>query len=159
MVDESAKGRTDTASRVVKASPQAIYRALLDPAAVAAWLPPDGMRGEIERFEPREGGVYRMALIYEEPNHAPRGKTSAATDIVEGRFVQLIPGKRVVQQAEFESKEPAFAGTMTITWTLSAVPDGTVVTVTCENVPEGISQQDHDAGLGSTLANLAAFTE
>ncbi|MDK1384071.1 hypothetical protein QN224_01465 [Sinorhizobium sp. 8-89] len=92
MVDESAKGRTDTASRVVKASPLAIYRALLDPAAVAVWLPPDGMRGEIERFEPREGGVYRMALIYEQPNHAPRGKTSAATDIVEGRFVQVIPG-------------------------------------------------------------------
>ncbi|NRP71978.1 hypothetical protein ILFOPFJJ_02872 [Ensifer psoraleae] len=159
MVDESARGRTDTASRVVKASPLAIYRALLDPAAVAVWLPPDGMQGEIERFEPREGGVYRMALIYEEPNRAPRGKTSAANDIVEGRFVQLIPGKRVVQQAEFESNEPAFAGTMTITWTLSAVPDGTVVTVTCENVPEGISQQDHDAGLGSTLANLAAFTE
>ncbi|MDK1384072.1 SRPBCC domain-containing protein [Sinorhizobium sp. 8-89] len=64
-----------------------------------------------------------------------------------------------MQQAEFESNEPAFAGTMTITWTLSAVPDGTVVTVTCENVPEGILQQDHDAGLGSTLANLAAFTE
>ncbi|MDK1376924.1 MULTISPECIES: SRPBCC family protein [unclassified Sinorhizobium] len=159
MTDEAARGRTDTASRAVRAPVQTIYRALLDPAAVAVWLPPDGMRGKIERFEAREGGVYRMALIYEEPSLSTRGKTSASTDIVEGRFVQLVPDERVVQRVEFESDDPAFAGMMTITWTLATIPDGTLVTVTCESVPSGISKQDHDKGLRSTLANLAAFTE
>jgi hypothetical protein len=48
---------------------------------------------------------------------------------------------------------------MTMTWSLGAVPGGTEVTILCENVPEGISKQDHDAALKSTLENLAAFVE
>ncbi len=59
---------------------------------------------------------------------------------------------------KFESDDPAFAGTMTIAWTLAPVPGGTSVRVVCENVPHGIAQEDHVAGLSSTLANLAAFT-
>lgn len=148
--------RTDRASRVITASTQTIYRALLDPKAVVAWLPPKGMKGHIHVFEPVSGGSYRMTLTYES-EHGTRGKTSQHEDVVQGRFIELVPDERVVQSAEFESEDPAFAGTMTMTWSLAAVPGGTEVTITCENVPQGIRKEDHDEGLRSTLTNLAAF--
>jgi hypothetical protein len=65
---------------------------------------------------------------------------------------------RIEQAVVFDSEDPAFAGTM-ITWTFKAIPEGTEVTVRCENVPEGIRPEDHAKGLGSTLENLAAFAE
>ena len=57
--------RVDSASRVITASPEALYQAFLDPDRLASWLPPSGMKAEITRFEPREGGRYRMILTYE----------------------------------------------------------------------------------------------
>lgn len=149
--------RTDLASRCVRATPQVIYRAFTDPAALVAWLPPKGMRARLERFDLRAGGGYRMVLTYEDP--AARGKASADSDIVEVRFTEIVPNERIVQQVEFVSDDPAFAGTMTMTWQLAAMPEGTEVTVRCENVPPGIGKEEHDAGLRSTLANLAAFSE
>ncbi|WP_141589531.1 SRPBCC family protein [Myxococcus sp. AB056] len=151
--------RTDTASRVIAASPEALYRAFVEPEAVATWLPPEGMKGRIHAFEPRAGGMYRMTLSYDNADHTAHGKTSAHEDVVEGLFVELVPNECVVQRFEFESDDPAYAGTMTMTWTLTPVAGGTRVTVTCENVPEGIRQEDHIEGLTSTLANLAAYTE
>jgi len=141
------------------ASPQTIYRAFLDPEALVSWLPPEGMKGHIDVFDPREGGTYRVALTYEGSDHSTPGKTSEHSDVVRGRFLELVPDERIVQLVEFASDNPAFAGAMTMTWTLAAVPGGTNVNILCENVPEGIRQEDHDAGLRSTLENLAAFTE
>lgn len=117
------------------------------------------MKGQVLAFEPHAGGAFRMALIYEAPDDTTQGKTSDQTDVVSGHFVALEPDRRVVQETAFQSDDPAFAGVMRITWALEPVPDGTRVSVTCENVPEGISKEDHDAGLRSTLANLASFTE
>ncbi|NOV15846.1 ATPase [Ensifer adhaerens] len=151
--------RTDSAERVIVASAQVVYLALLDPKAVTRWLPPEGMTGHVHAFEAKEGGRYRMALVYDKSEHGNRGKTSDETDIVEGRFVELRPNERVVQQVEFESEDPAFAGIMTINWAPETISGGTRVRVTCANVPEGISREDHEAGLSSTLANLAGFTE
>ena len=159
MTDVSGKKRTDAASRVIDASPQTIYRAFLDPEAWVSWLPPKGMSGRIEAFEPREGGRYRMTLTYRNAGHPALGKTSENADTVEGKFLEFVPNERVVQEVEFEFVDPAFAGAMRMTWALSAIPGGTEVTILCENVPEGISREDHDAGLKSTLENLAAFTE
>jgi uncharacterized protein YndB with AHSA1/START domain len=150
--------RTDAASRVIKATPAALYRAFVDPAAVASWLPPKGMKAHLHALEPRPGGAYRMTLTYDDPNHAAHGKSAEGADVVEGRFVELVPDARVVQRFEFQSEDPAFAGVMTMTWTLTPVPGGTEVTIVCENVPEGIRQEDHEAGMGSTLENLAAYT-
>ncbi|MFP3920419.1 MAG: SRPBCC family protein [Dichotomicrobium sp.] len=155
----SGKGRTDSASRLVRASPSAIYRAFVDPAALASWLPPAGMKGRVDAFDATEGGAFRITLMYESQEHVAPGKTSDHADVVRGRFVELVPGERIVQQVEFESANPAFAGIMTITWRLAAVAEGTDVTVLCENVPEGIRREDHETGLRSSLANLAAFTE
>ena len=159
MTNACGEKRTDSASRVIKASPRSLYRALLDPGAVAAWRPPDGMKAHIFAFDPREGGSYRMSFAYARTDHAARGKTSEHADVFRGRFLELVPDRRVVELVDFESDDPAFAGTMTITTSLAAVPAGTEVTITCENVPRGIRPSDHQAGLASTLKNLAAFTE
>lgn len=147
--------RTDTASRIVEAPPSAVYRAFIDPAALAAWLPPKGMHASIDAFDPRAGGAYRMTLRYEEPSGV-HGKTSDDSDVVEGRFVELVPDERIVQAVTFESDDPAFAGEMTMRWLLDPVPEGTRVSIVCENVPAGISAEDHQTGLASTLENLAA---
>lgn len=155
----SGKKRTDTASRVIAASPHALYRAFVDPAAIASWRPPQGMKAEIHTFDPREGGGYRMSFLYTEPDPEVQGKTSDHTDTFEGRFVGLIPGERIVEEIDFVSDDPAFRGTMTITTTFRPVSGGTEVTVVCEDVPEGIGESDHKAGIASSLANLAAFVE
>lgn len=153
------KGRTDTASRIIHASPQTIYRALPDPDAIVKWRPPVGMRGHVYAFDAREGGTFRMSFSFTDANHEVRGKTSDDADVFEGRFVELVPDERVVELVEFVSDDPAFAGAMKITTSLKAAPDGTEVTIRCDNVPEGITPEDHAAGMTSTLSNLAAFTE
>lgn len=151
--------RVDTATRVIRASPRTVYQAFLDPDALVAWLPPHGMNARVEQYEPRVGGAYRIALSYQSPHHSTVGKTSQDTDVVRGRFIELVPNERIVQLVEFESEDPAFAGEMKMTWTLTAVPTGTAVDIRAENVPEGIRPEDHEAGFRSTLDNLAAFTE
>lgn len=151
--------RVDSASRVIRASPQRIYQAHVDPDALVSWLPPKGMRGRVDTYDPREGGAYRLVLTYEHPDHSAPGKTAEHSDVVRGRFLELVPNARIVQLVEFESEDPAFAGEMKMTWTLTAVPGGTNVAIRCENVPRGIRPEDHEAGFRSTLENLAAFAE
>jgi uncharacterized protein YndB with AHSA1/START domain len=150
--------RTDTASRVIAAPPDRVYEALVGPEALTAWLPPDGMSGRFERFDARPGGSYRLVLTYADPT-TTRGKATADSDIVEARFVDLVPGVRVVQAVDFVSDDPANAGTMTMAWELTAVDAGTRVDIRADDVPAGISPEDHAAGLSSSLANLATFLE
>ena len=148
-----------TGSRVIKASPHKIYRAFLEPAAVAAWRPPKGMSAKVFAFEPRAGGGYRMAFIYQDGGKARAGKSSEDADVFEGRFAELVPDARIVEVVRFQSDDPAFAGEMTLTTTLHPVPQGTEVTVLAENVPRGITAEDHAAGIASSLANLARYVE
>jgi uncharacterized protein YndB with AHSA1/START domain len=155
----ASAGRTDTASRIIRASPQTIYRALIDPAAIVRWRPPTGMKAHVYAFDARVGGTFRMSFSYTDANHDVRGKTSEDADVFEGRFLELVPDERVVELIEFESDDPASAGSMTVTTSLRAVDDGTEVTIRCENVPEGIRPEDHAVGMASTLDNLASFTE
>lgn len=135
-----------------------VYAALVDPEALTAWLPPDGMRAEFERFEARPGGSYRMVLTYADVSGAP-GKTTANSDIVEARFDDIVPYTRVVQAVDFVADDPAYAGTMTMTWEVTAVDGGTRVDLRADDVPDGISAEDHATGLTSSLANLAAYLE
>jgi uncharacterized protein YndB with AHSA1/START domain len=116
------------------------------------------MTGRFERFDARPGGSYRMVLTYSDASGAP-GKTSAESDIVEARFVDIVPGERVVQAVEFVSDDPAYADTMTMTWEVTAADAGTRVEIVAEDVPDGISAEDHAAGLSSSLTNLAAYVE
>jgi len=151
--------RTDSASRVVRADPDGVFAALVDPDALVAWLPPDGMTGRFERFDARPGGSYRLVLTYRDGSASGSGKATPDSDVVEARFLDIVPGVRVVQAVDFVSDDPAFAGTMTMTWTLSAAEGGTRVEVRADDVPAGISAEDHAVGLASSLANLAAFLE
>ena len=150
-------GRTDSGSRVIKATPAALYQALVTASALAQWLPPTGMTGEMTEFDPRPGGRYRMALRYDDATIA--GKSVGNEDIVEARFVDLVPDQRVVQAVDFVSDDPRFAGIMLMSWVLTPLGNETEVRIIAENVPEGISKQDHDEGLTSSLENLARFVE
>jgi uncharacterized protein YndB with AHSA1/START domain len=150
--------RTHIASRVILASTRAIFRAFLDAEAVSSWRPPKGMTAEIFAFDPRVGGGYRMAFIYPETEHG-RGKSRPDADIFEGRFIELLPDAQIVEAVSFETADPAFAGTMTVTTTLTPVAGGTKVAFRAENVPAGISEADHRAGMESTLKNLANLLE
>jgi uncharacterized protein YndB with AHSA1/START domain len=117
------------------------------------------MHALIYAFEPHEGGTFRMAFAYDGTEHDVPGKTSEHADVFEGRFLELAPDERIVEVVRFESEDPAFAGEMTITTTLTPVAGGTEVTIRCDNVPSGIRPEDHQIGIDSTLKNLAAFTE
>jgi uncharacterized protein YndB with AHSA1/START domain len=150
--------RTDRASRVIAAPPGRVWAALVEPEALLAWLPPGGMTGRFERFDARPGGSYRMVLTYPGASGAP-GKATADSDIVEACFVDIVLGKRVVQAVDFVSDDPAYAGTMTMTWKITADDAGTRVDIVAEHVPDGISVEDHAAGLGSSLAKLATYLE
>lgn len=150
--------RRDTASRVVAVPPERVFEAFVDPDALVAWLPPDGMSGRFERFDLRPGGSYRLVLTYADASAAP-GKATADSDVVEARFVGIDPGVRVVQAVDFVSDDPAFAGTMTMTWEATAVDDGTQVVITADDVPDGITAEDHAAGMAASLANLAGYLE
>jgi uncharacterized protein YndB with AHSA1/START domain len=150
--------RTDRASRVLAATPADVYAALVDRDALATWLPPDGMTARFEHFDPRPGGSYRLVLTYRDATGAP-GKATADTDVVDARFVDVVPGERVVQAVDFVADDPAFAGTMTMTWSVTEVDDGTRVDIVADDVPDGISAEDHATGLASSLANLAIYVE
>jgi uncharacterized protein YndB with AHSA1/START domain len=143
---------------VIAAPLERVYAALVDPDALIAWLPPEGMSGRFERFDARPGGSYRMVLTYADASGAP-GKATADSDIVEGRFLDVVPGARVVQAVDFVSDDPAYAGTMTMTWEVTAVDAGARVEIRADDVPDGISAEDHAAGLASSLANLATYLE
>jgi uncharacterized protein YndB with AHSA1/START domain len=150
--------RTDIASRVIAAPIERVYAALVDPKALVVWLPPKGMTGRFERFDARPGGSYRMVLTYADPSTG-RGKATADSDFVEARFLDIVPGGRVVQAVDFVSDDPNYAGTMMMTWEVTPHENGTEVAIRAENVPRGISAEDHAAGLASSLANLAAYLE
>ena len=150
--------RTDAASRVIAAPLATVFAALVDRDALMAWLPPKGMTARFERFDPRPGGSYRLVLTYTDPSGAP-GKAEADSDVVEARYVDIVPDHRVVQAIDFVSDDPAFAGTMTMTWEVTAVEGGTRVDFVADDVPAGISAQDHAKGLASSLTNLAERVE
>jgi uncharacterized protein YndB with AHSA1/START domain len=97
-----------------------------------------------------------MVLTYAYPSGALE-KSTADSDIVEARFIDIVPGQRVVRAVDFVSDDPANAGTMTMTWELTAVDAGTRVDIIAEDVPDGISPEDHAAGYASSLSKLAAY--
>jgi len=159
MNEPGAKKASTRVSRTIHAPRTAVYQAFVDRDAVAAWLPPESMRGEVHAFEPREGGLFHMSLTYKNPEDAQRGKTSADTDTVRGRFVELLPLEKIVEVFEFESQDPKLAGEMRVTARFADVAGGTEVTMICDDIPVGISPADNEMGSRSSLQNLAALLE
>ena len=148
---------TTRLTRTIRASPEAVYRALIDPAAVQAWMVPDGMTSSVERFEAEVGGTFRISLTYDAPTTA--GKSDDRTDTFEGRFVELDPGRRVVQVVEFETDDPSIQGEMTITYALRATDGGTELVGLHENLPPGVSPEDNELGWSMSFDKLASLVE
>ncbi|HUS32458.1 MAG TPA: SRPBCC domain-containing protein [Kofleriaceae bacterium] len=143
-------------SRVIAAPRSRVFAAWMSKDAVAEWLPPAGMSARIDHFDARIGGGYRMTLTYDGSGH---GKTTTDTDVVNVTFDEIVLDERIVQATTFDTKDAAFAGTMTLTWTFAdAEPGGgTRVTVEVANAPRGITDADHEKGISSTLDNLATY--
>ena len=150
--------RRNSAARFINAPVARVFEALVDRDALEAWLPPDGMTARFDTFDPSPGGSYRLVLTYADPATA-RAKSSVDSDIVEARYLDVRPDDRVVQAVNFVSDDPAFAGTMTMTWAVRAVGDGTRVEIVADGVPDGITAEDHTVGLNSSLENLARYLE
>ena len=144
-------------SRHMQAAPLAVYRALLDADAIAAWRVPDGMSSHVHEFDTREGGRFRVSLTYDAP--AGTGKSAAHTDTYHGHFAKLVPNEQVVEVLEFETEDPALRGTMTMTTTLTAADGGTDVLVVHEGIPDAVPAADNETGTRMALANLARLVE
>ena len=146
-------------SAFIKASQEAVYQAFTDPAALAAWLAPGDMTGEVHHFDYRVGGGYEMSLYYPASDTASRGKTSGRDDRYTARFVELTPPSRVVEAITFDSADPAFSGEMIMRVELEAAAGGTRVTIGFDDIPPGIRPADNEAGTQSALEKLARYVE
>ena len=144
-------------SRRVNAPRSTVYRALLDPRAVATWMVPTGMTSHVHAFDGREGGRFRISLTYDTPTGA--GKTTAQTDTYHGHFVKLVPNEQVVEAVAFETADPALQGEMTITYTLADADGGTELLAVHDKLPPGLSPADNETGWRMALAKLAALVE
>jgi uncharacterized protein YndB with AHSA1/START domain len=144
-------------SQHVRAPRAAVYRALLDPRAVAAWMVPDDMRSHVHTFDAREGGSFRISLTYTAPTGT--GKTGEHTDTYHGRFVKLVPNEQVVQAMEFETADDSMRGEMTVTFTLTDTDSGMEILAVHEQVPPGIAPADNELGWRMSLAKLARLVE
>jgi uncharacterized protein YndB with AHSA1/START domain len=158
MNDAHARASTRN-STFIKAPPEAVYRAFTDPTALAVWLAPGDMIGEVHRFDKRVGGCYQMSLYYPASEQTLRGKTSGREDRYTARFIELSPPSRIVEAITFDTLDPAFSGEMIMEVTLEAEDDGTSKSIVFTNIPPGIRPEDNEVGTQSALEKLARYVE
>src|SRR3989442_13155003 len=152
MTDAHSRASTRN-SKFIKATPEALYRAFTDPAALAVWLAPGDMTGKVHRFDDRVGGGYQMSLYYPSSEQTFRGKTSEREDRYTARFVELTPPRRIVEAITFDAFDPAFSGEMTMVVTLEAEDGGTTVSIFFKDIPSGIRSEANEAGSWSASGN------
>ena len=158
MADAHSRASTQN-EKFIKATPEAVYRAFTDPAALAVWLVPGDMTGEVHSFDDRVGGGYQMSLYYPSSEITSRGKTEDREDRYTARFVELTPPSRIVEAITFDAVDPAFSGEMIMEVTLEAEEDGTTVSILFKDIPSGIRPEDNEAGTQSSLEKLARYVE
>lgn len=144
-------------SHYIEAPRSVVYRALLDPAAIAVWKVPTDMTCRVHAFDAREGGTFRVSLTYQDATQ--RGKSAEHTDTYHGHFARLVTDECVVEVGEFETNDPAMRGQMTITTTLVDKDGGTGITMHYEGLPPGVSIADNEIGTRMALQRLAALVE
>jgi uncharacterized protein YndB with AHSA1/START domain len=140
-----------TVSKLVNAPRGAVYRACLDPDAIAKWRVPDNMTAKVHRFDDKG---YRMSLTYKD---ATPGKSGGSTDTFEGRFVELVPDEKIVEVIRFETRDASFTGEMRMTTLLTDARGGTEVTMVTDDLPPGVRPEDNEEGCRQSLAKLAKF--
>lgn len=143
----------------MKAIPGKVYRAFTDPTLLEKWLVPGEMKGKIGKFELRVGGGYDMCLQYPDSDSSSAGKTTSKEDRYHTNFLELIPGKRILQSITFDTEEKQFQGEMLMDVVLEEQYGGTLVTITFKNIPIGIKPEDNEKGTDSSLQKLAALVE
>jgi uncharacterized protein YndB with AHSA1/START domain len=144
-------------NRHLRAPRPVVYRALLDPGAIARWRVPVGMTSRVHWLDAREGGTFRVSLIYEAADRI--GKTAAGTDTYQGRFVKLVADEQVVEMLAFETDDSTMKGEMMITITLADADGGTDLHVVHDGLPPGVSVVDNDTGWRMALDKLASLVE
>jgi uncharacterized protein YndB with AHSA1/START domain len=135
--------------RVIKASPEKIYKAFTDADALSAWLPPHGFVGKMHSFDARVGGKFRMSFYT---------VTKSWSNTFGGTYLELVPSKRIVHTDKFESDDPTMQGEMKVTIVLTPVPEGTLVEVVQEGIP-GMAASGAPYGWSQSLDKLANLVE
>ncbi len=134
--------------RVLKASPDLVYRAFIDGDAMAKWLPPNGFTGKMHSMDARVGGHFRMSFT----NFA-----SGEGHAFGGEFLELQPGKKLRYTDKFD--DPNLPGLITVTVVLTAVSCGTDISITQEGIPDVIPLEMCYLGWQDSLRQLAALVE
>jgi len=134
--------------RVLRATPERVYRAFLDPDAKAKWLPPNGFIGKVHESDARVGGRYRMSFT----NFSTGTSHSFA-----GKFLELLENQRIRYEDTFD--DPGLPGTMEVTVTLTQVSCGTELNITQAGVPDAIPAEACYLGWQESLTLLAKLVE
>jgi uncharacterized protein YndB with AHSA1/START domain len=134
--------------RVFRAAPEKVYRAFLDPDAMAKWLPPHGFTGKVHHMEPRVGGTYRMSFT-----NFSTGQSHAFG----GEFLELVPHERIRYTDRFD--DPDLSGQMQTAVALRKVSRGTEVTIVQEGIPAAIPEEACYLGWQESLTLLAQLIE
>jgi uncharacterized protein YndB with AHSA1/START domain len=134
--------------RVLTAKPEKIYRAFLEPEALARWLPPNGFTGTVHQLEPKIGGMHKMSFT---------NFTTGARHSFGGEYRELVPHERLRYTDRFD--DPNLPGEIQVTVTLKKVSVGTELTIVQEWVPEVIPLEACYLGWQESLKNLARLVE
>ena len=134
--------------RVLATTPEKLYRAFLEPDAVAKWLPPSGFACTVHHLDARVGGTHKMSF---------RNFTTGNGHSFGGRYLELVPTERLRYTDSFD--DPNLPGEMTVTVSLKKVMVGTELTIAQEGVPDAIPVEACYLGWQQSLENLAKLVE
>jgi uncharacterized protein YndB with AHSA1/START domain len=134
--------------RVVRTTPEKLYRAFLDPAAKVKWLPPHGFTAKIHHMDPRVGGTYKMSFT---------NFSTGQSHSFGGTYVELVPHERLRYTDKFD--DPNLPGELQVTITLKKVALGTELNIVQEDVPDVIPPEACYLGWQESLTLLAQLVE
>jgi len=134
--------------RVLRAPPERIYRAFLDPEAMVKWLPPHGFTGKVEHLDAKVGGTYRMSF---------RNLGTGHSHSFGGKYVELVPNERIRHTDKFD--DPNLPGEMQVTVELTKVSCGTELNIVQEGIPSVIPAELCYLGWQESLSLLAQLVE
>lgn len=134
--------------RVIATRPEKVYRAFVEPDAIASWLPPYGFLCTVHELDARVGGTHRMSF---------RNFTTGGSHSFGGAYLELVPGERLVYTDKFD--DPNLPGEMKVTVELKGVSCGTELTVVQEGVPDVIPPESCYLGWQDSLRKLAKLVE
>jgi uncharacterized protein YndB with AHSA1/START domain len=134
--------------RVLATSPEKVYRAFLEPDAMAKWLPPNGFTCTVHQLDAKVGGTHRMSF---------RNFTTGHGHSFGGEYLELVPNERLRYTDRFD--DPNLPGQMEVTVTLRKVSVGTEVTIVQDGVPDAIPVEACYLGWQESLKNLARLVE